>query len=288
MTTSDRFGADETSRFVQTEGLRVHLHEAGDGPALVLLHGGGPGGSGWSNFKQNLPELAKRFRVLIIDQPGYGKSDKPDFTEPYYTLSARVVRGVLDELDVEQAHFVGNSLGGGTSLRLALDYPDRVGRLVLMGPGGGSMSIFSPDPAEGIKVLTSFYDGDGPSRERMENLIRVMTYDHAFVTPALVEERLQAALAPGAAEGAMRALRSIASTNDPDGSQLWRHFANIPHKTLLIWGRDDRTVPLDGAFLALKRTPDAQLHVFPRCGHWAQLEHRAAFDRLTIDFLTND
>jgi pimeloyl-ACP methyl ester carboxylesterase len=288
MSTAGQFGAEQTSRFVGTEGMRVHLHEAGDGPALVMLHGGGPGGSGWSNFKQNLPALAKHFRVLIVDQPGYGKTDKPEFTEPYYTLSARVIRGVLDELGIAQAHFVGNSLGGGTSLRLAVDHPDRVGRMVLMGPGGGSTSIFSPDPAEGIKVLTSFYDGEGPSRARMENLIRVMTYDHSFVTDELVEERLQAALAPGAEEGAMRALRSIASTMDPDGSQLWRHFHRIPHKTLLVWGRDDRTVPLDGAFFALKRMPDAQLHVFSKCGHWAQLEHRDAFDRLTIDFLTND
>jgi pimeloyl-ACP methyl ester carboxylesterase len=280
--------AEQTSRFVHAEGLRVHLHEAGEGPTLVLLHGGGPGGGGWSNFKQNLPALSAHFRVLIIDQPGYGKTDKPDFSEPYYTLSARVVRAVLDELGVDQAHFVGNSLGGGTSLRLALDYPDRVGRMVLMGPGGGSTSIFTPEPAEGIKALVGFYDGEGPTRARMENIIRLMTYDHSFVTDELIEERYQAALEPGAQEGAMRALRSISRTDDPDGSQLWRHFATIPHKTLLVWGRDDRTVPLDGAFYALKRMPDARLHVFPRCGHWAQLEHRAAFDRLTIDFLTCD
>ncbi len=279
---------DSTSKFVEADGLKIHLHDVGTGPALVLLHGGGPGGSGWSNFKQNIPALAEHFRVVTIDQPGYGRSDKPELTEGYYQLAARVVRDVLDELGIDKTHFVGNSLGGGTSLRLAIDYPDRADRLVLMGPGGGSLSIFSPDPAEGIKVLTSYYSDPGPSRERMEALIRIMTYDHSFITDELIEERYEASVAPGAAEGCMRTLRAIAVGDDPNDRQLWRYFAQVPHKTLLMWGRDDRTVPLDGAFLALKQMPDAQLHVYPRCGHWAQLEHRDAFNRLTVDFLTKD
>jgi pimeloyl-ACP methyl ester carboxylesterase len=159
---------------------------------------------------------------------------------------------------------------------------------VLMGPGGGSLSIFAPDPAEGIKHLIHFYDEPGPSFERMEKLVRIMVFDDSFVTDELVQERYDAAMSPGAREGAMRALTAIASKADPDGTQLWRHFAKIQHRVLLVWGRDDRTVPLDGAFLALKMLPDARLHVFPRCGHWAQLEHRDAFDQLSIDFLTQD
>lgn len=280
--------AEKSNTIVQAGDLRVHLHDVGEGPTLILLHGGGPGGSGWSNFKQNVPVLAERFRVLVIDQPGYGRTDKPEFTEPYYTLSARTVRNVLDALAIESADFVGNSLGGGTALRFALDYPDRAGKLVLMGPGGGAVNVFSPDPSEGLKVLGGFYGGDGPSLAKIEALVRVMLFDQSYVSSELVKERYEAAIAPGAREGATRALASIADPDDHNGAQLWRHLSRVRHKSLLMWGRDDRTMPLDGAFFALKQMPDAQLHVFPRCGHWAQLEHCDAFNRLVIDFLLND
>ena len=80
-------------------------------------------------------------------------------------------------------------------------------------------------------------------------------------------------------------VRTMSSFADPRAGQLWRELDRIPHPTLMFWGRDDRTLPLDGAFFALQQLPDARLHVFPRCAHWAQLEHQEAFDRLTIDFL---
>lgn len=278
----------EGSRYVEVDQLTLHLHDIGNGPALVLLHGGGPGASGWSNFKQNVPTLSKHFRLLVIDLLGYGRSDKPEFGEPYYTMSARAVRGVLSVLGIEQAHFIGNSLGGGTAIRLALDYPECVGKLILMGPGGASPSLFTPEPTEGLKHLIHFYDEPGPSREKMRNIVSTMVFDDSFVTDELIQERYDAALAPGAREGTVRALTSIASTSDPDGVQLWRHFGRLDKPVLLVWGRDDRTIPLDGAFLGLRQMPDARLYVIPRCGHWAQLEHRDTFDRLAIDFLTQD
>src|SRR5437667_7950463 len=110
--------------------LTLHYHEAGTGAPLVLLHGGGPGASAWSNWKQNLAPFAAHFRVLAVDQPGYGRSDKPVIKGGMWEFYARAVRGLLDELGLEQAHFIGNSLGGGTTLKFALDYPDRPDRLV--------------------------------------------------------------------------------------------------------------------------------------------------------------
>jgi pimeloyl-ACP methyl ester carboxylesterase len=273
------------SNFADVGGIRVHYHDIGEGPALILLHGGGPGGGGWSNFKQNVPALSKYFRVLIIDQLGYGETDKPEFDGAYYHVSAKLIHDTMDVLGIPQADFIGNSLGGGTSLRLALDYPDYVRRLILMGPGGGAKNIFAPDPAEGQLALLDFYAGDGPSRDKMRAITRVMLYDSSNLSDDLVEERFNAAMRPGAKEGTLRALASIGSPVNPNPNQLWRYLTDIPHETLLIWGRDDRTMPLDGAFFALKQMPNAHLHVFGRCGHWAQLEHRDAFDRLVIDFL---
>ena len=118
-----------------------------------MLHGGGPGASGLSNFRRNLPPFAERFRTLIIDQPGYGKSDKPPGAGHFFTFAADALAGLLDELGIDKVHLVGNSLGGGTALRFALNYPERAERLVLMGPGGLSLNVFSADPTEGVKRL---------------------------------------------------------------------------------------------------------------------------------------
>ena len=134
--------------------MHLHYEEAGSGPVVVLLHGGGPGASGMANFRRNLPPFAERFRTLVIDQPGYGKSDKPPVTGNYFTFAADALAGLLDELGIERVHLVGNSLGGGTAVRFALRFPARAGRLALMGPGGLSLNVFAPDPTEGVKRLS--------------------------------------------------------------------------------------------------------------------------------------
>ena len=158
---------ESTSRVAKAGDLQLHYHEAGTGAPLVLLHGGGPGASAWRNWKQNLPALAGHFRVLAVDQPGYGRSDKPLVRGGMWEFYARAVRDLLDELGIERTHFVGNSLGGGTTLKFALDHPERTDRLVLMGPAGGMLPITSCWPSEGLKTLMAFYAPPGPSREKM-------------------------------------------------------------------------------------------------------------------------
>jgi 4,5:9,10-diseco-3-hydroxy-5,9,17-trioxoandrosta-1(10),2-diene-4-oate hydrolase len=284
---SEPFSFEATSRFAQVGGLRLHYNEAGKGEALVMLHGGGPGATGWSNFKQNLPAFASRFRVLLIDQPQFGLSDKPEPTEGFNVFAARAVRDLLDELEIERAHFLGNSLGGGTSLRFALDYPDRANRLVLMGPGGACLPVFSPEPSEGIKILGRFLAPPGPSREKLEEFVRIMVYDQSLITEELIEERYKVASDPSVLKGLVNFLTTVMGTNPEQRlkAEMWREIEQIQQPTLITWGRDDRILPLDGAFFALHRMQDARLHVFPRCGHWAQLEHAREFERISIDFL---
>ncbi|MGH9034374.1 MAG: alpha/beta fold hydrolase, partial [Acidimicrobiia bacterium] len=96
---------EATSRMEQAGDLKLHYHEAGTGAPLVLLHGGGPGASAWSNWKQNIGPLAERFRVLAVDQPGYGRSDKPLVKGGMWTFYARAVRDLMDTLGLETAHF---------------------------------------------------------------------------------------------------------------------------------------------------------------------------------------
>ncbi|MBP2478094.1 4,5:9,10-diseco-3-hydroxy-5,9,17-trioxoandrosta-1(10),2-diene-4-oate hydrolase [Crossiella equi] len=273
--------------YAEVGGLRLHYHEAGpaDGPALVLLHGGGPGASAWSNFGRNLPEFAKTYRTIMVDQPGFGHSDKPEVQGHYFTFSANALLGLLDHLGVERAHLLGNSLGGGTAVRFALDHPARAGRLVLMAPGGLGLNVFAPDPTEGVKALARFGAPPGPSKEKLATFLRTLVHDPAMITDDLVEERYAVASTPESLRAMASLGKSFARPDSFEQGLLWREAHRLRQRVLLVWGREDRVNPLDGALLPLKLIPRAQLHVFGRCGHWAQLEKFTEFNRLALDFL---
>ena len=269
--------------------LTLNYYEAGEGSdlggglPLVMLHGGGPGASAWSNFGPTLPHFTTSFRTLLVDQPGFGGSDKPPVVGNYYRFAADHVAALLDELGIERIHLLGNSLGGGTAMRFALSYPDRVGRLVLMGPGGLSLNLFHADPTEGVQRLMDF--SMNPSREALKAFISTMVVDQALVTDELVEERFADATAPGSLE-AMRSMgMSFWNPETAEDGMLWREAHQLRHHTLLTWGREDRVNPLDGAFAALKLIRKAQLHVFPNCGHWAQIEAAEEFAAVAAQFL---
>ncbi|MBF6299778.1 alpha/beta fold hydrolase [Nocardia amamiensis] len=286
MTSTVELTAESTSRYAQVRpGLRLHYHEAGvgNGPTIVLLHGGGPGASSWSNFARNIPVLAEHFHVLAVDQPGYGRSDKPTEHPQYFVHSASALKDLLDHLQItSRVHLLGNSLGGGAAVRFALDYPDRAGKLILMGPGGLSTNLFAPDPTEGVKLLAKFnYE---PTRENLEAFLRIMVFDQSLITDELIDERFASASAPEAL-AATRAMGKSFASADFEKGMLWRDAYKLRQPVLLIWGREDRVNPLDGALVATKLIPRAQLHVFGGCGHWAQLEKFHEFNRLAIDFL---
>jgi 4,5:9,10-diseco-3-hydroxy-5,9,17-trioxoandrosta-1(10),2-diene-4-oate hydrolase len=280
---------ESAQRSAKARNVTLNYYEAGEptevggGLPLVMLHGGGPGASAWSNFGPALPRFARKFRTLLVDQPGFGGSDKPPVEGNYYRHAADHVVALLDELGIARVHLLGNSLGGGTAMRLALSHPDRVGRLVLMGPGGLSLNLFHADPTEGVQRLMDF--AANPSREALRAFISTMVVNQDLVTDELVEERFADATAPGAQE-AMRELgMSFWNPETAEDGMLWREAHRLRRHTLLTWGREDRVNPIDGAFAALKLIPKAQLHVFPNCGHWAQIEAAEEFAEVTTVFL---
>jgi pimeloyl-ACP methyl ester carboxylesterase len=157
------------SHFADAAGRTIHYHVFGDGPPVVLLHGGGPGASGYSNYSRNVEALAARFRVYVPDLPGYGRSTKGlDMSDPFGDLAAGL-KGFFDEVGIETADLVGNSLGGGAALRFALEHPDRAGRLVLMGPGGGQ-PLFTPMLTTPLMQILTYYLGGGADRGEAEGL----------------------------------------------------------------------------------------------------------------------
>jgi len=271
---------ESTSKRIKAGAIDLHYHESGSGFPVVLLHGGGPGASGWSNFSRNFAPLAAHWRVLVPDLPGFGKSERVTLEDRAFGFYAGVIRDFLRALGISQAHFVGNSLGGGTALKLALDHPGHVGRLVLMGTGG-SLPVFSATPTEGVCRLFDFYAGAGPSMQKLRSFIDLLVYDTSAITDELLAARYAAATLPEVVSNP-----PLKFKGRPPLEELWREaLGELTHDVLLVNGREDRVVPLDTAFLLLKLIPNARLHVLPKCGHWAQWEHADEFNALVHDFL---
>jgi pimeloyl-ACP methyl ester carboxylesterase len=253
-----------------------------------MLHGGGPGASGESNYHQNLPSLTQKFRVVLPDQPGFGASYRPTEddleTESITQITVGALFEALDRLGIERFHLLGNSLGGAAAIAMAQAQPHRISGLVLMAPGGGWLP-FGPTPTEGQKEMFRYYNGGGPSEKKMANFIRTMVFNHKQFGEDVVRARYEASLDPSHIEFYHRYNAAFAKRHGMD--PLWRDLDKITAPTLLLWGRDDRTITLDGSQIMLKQIPNVQLlHVFGNCGHWVQLERQRDFERLVTDFLS--
>jgi pimeloyl-ACP methyl ester carboxylesterase len=276
---------EATVRETGTDAGVLRYHEAGEGPPLLMLHGSGPGVAGWRNFRGVLAEFAEQYRCLVLEFPGFGVSD--DFGgHPMLTAFDAVVRFV-DALGLDAVDIVGNSMGGAVAINYAIANPERVRRLVTI--GGIGRNIFSPGPPEGIRLLQEFTED--PSRERLIRWLHSMVYDPAVVTEELIEERWQHATAPKTLAAARRMYSKDAfaqMTKAMDASkapQPWAIMHRLKAPTLITWGRDDRVSPLDMALIPMQTIPNAELHVFPNCGHWTMIEAKDAFVSVVLGFL---
>ncbi|MEV0670418.1 alpha/beta fold hydrolase [Mycobacterium sp. NPDC050441] len=269
---------------------QIFFAEAGAGPAVVMLHGGGPGASGMSNYGRNIDALAAHFRVIVPDMPGYGRSAKGiDKSDPFGYL-ADMIRGLLDELGIETAHLIGNSYGGAAALRLALDTPHRVNRLVLMGPGG--IGTTRALPTAGLGSLLSYYTGDGPSRDKLATFIRnYLVYDGNSVPDDLIDLRYRASIDPEVV-----ADPPLTRPSGPTALRtLWRmdltrdnRLKSLRTPTLILWGRDDKVNRPSGGPMLLNAMPNAELVMTSHTGHWMQWERSEFFNQLVTEFLGPD
>ncbi|NHC23362.1 alpha/beta fold hydrolase [Nocardioides sp. IC4_145] len=251
-----------------------------------MLHGSGPGVTGWRNFGENLPTFAPHFRCLVLELPGFGVSDPTDQHPMVAALPA--VGRFLDGLGLDRVDVVGNSMGGLVGTRFAVAEPERVRRLVTV--GGIGRNLFSPAPGEGLNLLMEFTES--PSRERLVAWLHSMVFDRSIVTEQMIEERWAQATEPSTLEAARRmysraALEGMtrAAERSPE-PPYWAMLHRVRARTLLTWGRDDRVSPLDMALVPMRTIPDAELHVLPSCGHWAMIEQKAAWEAVVLAFLT--
>ncbi|MBN8442359.1 MAG: alpha/beta fold hydrolase [Thauera sp.] len=277
-----------TSKFMRiTEGdldAQIHYNDTGgDGETVVMLHGSGPGATGWANFHRNVDAFAAAgYRVVLMDCLGWGKSDAVECTGSRSDLNARTLKGLLDGLGLDKVHIVGNSMGGHSAVAFALSNPTRVRKLILMGGGTGGPSQFVPMPTEGIKLLQGLYRE--PTIENLKKMMNVFVFDPSSMTEALFQARLDNMLARrDHLENFVKSLAANPKQFPDQGARL----GEIAAPTLVIWGRDDRFVPMDTGLRLVWGMQNAEMHIFNRCGHWAQWEHADKFNRMVLDFLAN-
>ncbi|WP_454883131.1 alpha/beta fold hydrolase [Sphingomonas oryzagri] len=267
----------EVANSIKTGRFSTNYHDLGSGEPVVLIHGSGPGVTGWANWRLVLPELSKRFRVLAPDMAGFGFTERVD--DYSYTRDNWVeqVKDFLDALGIEKVHLVGNSFGGAITLAFAIRYPERVGKFVLMGAAGIQYPI--PDALEAVW-------GYEPSIDAMRKLLDIFAYDRTLVTDELAKLRYEASIQPGFQEAfskmfpapRQRWLDALASDEKKIGS--------LPHEALVIHGREDIVVPMEISVRLHRLLQRSQLHVFGQCGHWTQIERTADFNRLVGDFFS--
>jgi 4,5:9,10-diseco-3-hydroxy-5,9,17-trioxoandrosta-1(10),2-diene-4-oate hydrolase len=257
-------------------GYDIHLKEVGEGPAVVFLHGSGPGASGASNFRQNYEEfVAAGYRVLLPDLIGYGASSKPEGIDYTLQLFTDTIHDALRQHGIESAILVGNSLGGGIALQLALDHPGFVEKLVLMAPGCiEEQADYFRMP--GIAKMVSGFGSPDFSIEEQKRLVSNLVHpDFASRIPdALVAERF--AVARTQPKDVLARMRT---------PNLGPRLGEVGKPILVLWGLDDEFCPESGARHFLERCADARCITFTRTGHWVQVERAAEFNRYAIDFL---
>jgi 4,5:9,10-diseco-3-hydroxy-5,9,17-trioxoandrosta-1(10),2-diene-4-oate hydrolase len=275
----------EQGSYVQVGGRKIWVAQVGEGPALLLLHGGGPGATGASNFSRNVAPLAKHFRVIIPDLPGYGRSTKGiDPADPFGDLAA-VMLGLLDELGLEKVHALGNSLGGACALRLVLERPERIDRLVLLGPGGIDTTGYPP--TDGLKLLLGYYAGEGPTREKVATFLRnYLVFDGSAISDAVIDERFGASVDPETiANPPLQPPKDLSSAVALDLAKDAR-LRTVATPTLVFWGMEDRVNRPSGAHSLQQHMPNCDVYLFSRTGHWVQWERAAEFNAATIAFLS--
>lgn len=267
----------EVAHTIVAAGISTNTHDAGTGFPVLMLHGSGPGVSAWANWRLVMPALAERARVIAPDMAGFGFTERrPDLQYSMDTWVAQAI-GVLDALGIERADLVGNSFGGALALQVAIRHPHRIRRLVLMGSVGVRFDI--------TPALDAVW-GYTPSIEAMRGLLDLFAWDRSLVNDDLAKLRYEASIRPGFQE-------SFAAMF-PAPRQRWvdamaskvEDIKALPHETLVIHGREDQVIPLDTSLTLAQWIPNAQLHVYGKCGHWTQIEHAARFARLVGDFLT--
>lgn len=274
----------EHQRWCVVDGQPINTIDLGEGPPLVFVHG--LSGS-WPNWLEQLPVFARDHRVIAVDLPGFGHSPMP---RDRITISAyaRLLHGLLDELGLGAAAMVGNSMGGFVSLELAISFPQRVERLVLVSPAGlssygdprarralGMLRVMRPALASSLGWLASHADAVARHPRLRAVTLSDLVRHPSHVSGPIASELLRGAGKPGFIDALEACI--VYDTR--------AHLPEIACPTLIVWGERDRIITVRDAAVYAELISDSRKVIYPDTGHLAMLERPGAFNALLGEFL---
>jgi pimeloyl-ACP methyl ester carboxylesterase len=273
-------------RLITLFGTQISVVEAGRGPAVVLVHGLAGSNHNWDPV---IPQLAERFRVVAVDLPGHGNSEKPrgDHSLGAY---ATVLRDLLEVLGYRRATVVGHSLGGGIAMQFAYQFPDRCERLVLVASGGLGREVTLllraatlPGSEWVLPVIANHW-----LRDAVSWIGRRLSWLPVRPSPALREVgRAYSSLADAGARGAfVGELRSVMDLRGQRISAMNRIHLAAYVPTLIVWGARDPFIPVAHAVEASRRIPNGRIEIFERSGHFPMVEEPQRFAKVVTEFIT--
>lgn len=259
----------QTSKEVLVFGQKIQYVEAGSGPTVILLHGLGGSSQAWAF---NIGPLAEKYHVVVPDQIGFGKSDKP-----FVNYRIRTYVDFLDQfckqLKIEHATLVGNSMGGWIGAMFTASFPDRVDKLVLVDAAG-----YAPPKDFDIRSLFGL---NPTTRAGMKLLVGKVFYNKAFQTDAAIEQAMAMRLAAGDGYTINSITESILRGEDFIDDVV----KTIKRPTLIVWGREDGLVPLADGERFNKDIAGSKMVVIDQCGHVPNAEKPGEFNAALLKFL---
>jgi pimeloyl-ACP methyl ester carboxylesterase len=285
MATETAFTEESTSKNVQNVGglANIHYHDVGQGDPVIFLPSGPSTvpSTAWINYSKVLPALAENFRCIAVDLVNYGLTGTFEYHEPGHHVQARMVLALMDHLGIEKAHIVGNSVGGTTSIVIALNHPERVRKVVIgacHASSGGDPYIIANQPPEVGRVAREFVEE--PTLKNMRRYMEVTVHQKALVTDELVQY--------------MYGLY----TSHPDHTEVRKRSRQTPHSNmadlpnikaplLIIHGRYDRMVPCEVALAIMGHIRNSRAVIFNDCGSWPMFEYPDEYAWQVDNFLRN-
>jgi pimeloyl-ACP methyl ester carboxylesterase len=270
-------------QYIKVGDINTRFRTAGDkGTTVVLVHGIGDAVETWD---PNINVLAGHHRVYALDMVGFGRSDKP-LIRPSLPFGARFVSDFMDTQHIKRASVIGNSMGGAISLQFAIQFPDKLEKLVVesgaaLGKGVTRLFRLSSLPVIG-ELLTR------PSRKGTATLLKEVAYDPALITDELIELYYQLFSLPRAQKSFLTTLRvgvNVFGQRPQFVSSIVDNLGKITCPTLIIWGRQDRILPVEHARVAKDGIPNTELHILDPCGHGPHFERPDEYNRLVLEFL---
>ena len=272
-------------QFIKIGSINTRYWSIGNkGPKVFLVHGLGGFAENWM---LNIEALAKHFHVYVLDLVGFGKSDKPKTS---YTIDdfAQFINEFMEKKKIEKTNFIGHSLGGGISLQFALKFPEKVNKLIIVSSAclGKEISIINKIASLPIigELLTC------PSRKEIAKFYKELVYDETIITDELIEEGYQMSSLPGAQRSFLKTNRAAinffglkSKIIDP----IRNNLDKIVVPTLIIWGQQDKILPVSHAHSAEEGIPNATLQIFEKCGHVPMTECKEDFNSVVVKFLSN-